>query len=125
MGGIKRTRKKALSKNYLSAEDLAFGLTNLSYNNVDYSMYTDVYEMIRNSFPGVSIISEDGVKMFQVGTKSSLMASNGALIVLDGRAIMSPNLEYLSPYDVEACRDFERAGNSTIWIKGGEWCNHH
>ena len=93
--------KKAVSNKYLSEEDLRYGLNHRIYDNIDYSMFTDVYAMVRSSFPGVTVTTENGQKIFEIRGSRSLMASNAALIVVDDVPLSGSNLNFLSPRDVK------------------------
>ena len=74
----------AVEYGYISREDLTYGINHLDHENSSFSQFTDIYEAIRNNVPGVNIIHEDGKRQFQVRGSKSLMASNAALIVVNG-----------------------------------------
>lgn len=64
----------------------------------DFSMYTDMYELIKNKFPTVRV--ENGEIIIR--GYGSFHISNSALIVVDGTVTSSSILSFLQPSNVES-----------------------
>lgn len=96
--GGKKNQEIAVGYGYISRENLTYGINHYSNENNNYTMYNNMYDLILQNFPGVSIIYENGQRQFLIRGMKSLMGSNAALLVVDG--VVVTDLDFISPYDV-------------------------
>ena len=78
-------------------------MATLNNKDLDFSMYRNVFEIIRGRFPGVSI---EGGEIIIRG-KSSLLGSNAALIILDGIPVSSSSVNTVSPQSIKSINIFK------------------
>ena len=81
-----KNRDLAVSRGYISREDLDYALRNLMDENNDYCRYTDLISLIKNEFPQVDVkpgpSGDQGVYLRR-GNKS-LILDTQMLYILDG-----------------------------------------
>lgn len=65
---------------YVSAKDNLNAITTMTDNDMDFSYYNDIYEIIAGRFPGVQIVNGEII----VRGQKSINSSNAALLVIDG-----------------------------------------
>jgi len=96
--GGKKNEEIAVGYGYISKENLTYGIDHFANENNNYGLYNNLYDLIVQNFPGVSIIYENGQRQFLIRGMKSLMGSNAALLVVDGMVVN--DLDFISPYDV-------------------------
>ncbi len=65
---------------YISAKDNVNSIAGMSDKDLDFSMYNNIFDVIKGRFPGVEIVNNE----FIVRGIQSINSSNAALIVIDG-----------------------------------------
>lgn len=96
--GGRKNETIAVGYGYISRENLTYGIDHYSNENNNYTQFNNMYDLITQNFPGVTIIYEGGQRQFLIRGTKSLMGSNAALLVVDG--VVVNDLDFLSPYDV-------------------------
>jgi len=74
------SRDIAIGYGYVKDKDKLYAVSSLNEKDMDFSQYTDIYEIIRGRFPGVQI---NGDEIIIRGT-STFLGSDAALLVVDG-----------------------------------------
>lgn len=93
-----RNKEIAVGYGYVTDVDKLNAAVNLNNDEMDFSKYQNIYEIIRGRFPGVQISNDEII----IRGLSTVSGSNAALIVVDG--IISDNsiLSTLSPIQVKS-----------------------
>jgi TonB-dependent starch-binding outer membrane protein SusC len=89
--GGEENEKIAIGQGHLSRETLTYSVSNfLEYNN-DFSVYPDIWMLIKGKFPSVKVVDEDGQKKvvirnpFHFSNDASAVKDNTALYLVDGQ----------------------------------------
>jgi len=101
---------------YVESKRLTNAVSTLNNSDVDFSMYSDMYDLLRGKFSGVVVEGNNiiirGVKTFQG------VEGNGALLVVDGIIISQQDFAILSPLDVQSI-DVLKDGSSSVYGSRG------
>lgn len=104
----------AVGYGHIKDEDKPFALSTLKENEVDFSMYKDIYELISGKFAGVEVSNG---QIFIRGQRS-INYSNAALIVIDGTIADAGMLATLNTKDIISI-DIIKDGSSSIYGSRG------
>lgn len=95
---------------------LLSAVSSLNSKEMDFSRYSNMFQLIQGQFPGVSV---EGTNIIVRGTNTFYGAEgNAALIVIDGAIVTSRDLSNLSPVDV-ASVDVLKDGSSSVYGSRG------
>ena len=101
---------------YVDSKRLTNAISTLNNSDVDFSMYSDMYDLLRGKFSGVTVQGNEiiirGVKTFQG------VEGNSALLVVDGIIVNQQDFAMLSPLDVQSV-DVLKDGSSSIYGSRG------
>jgi len=91
-----RNKKLATGLGYIDKEDLTYAISNLSGDNVDYSSYSDIYEILQARVPGVDVVGR------QIRIRGSYNTSKNSqpLFVVDG--IYVNGIADIHPSDIQS-----------------------
>ena len=76
-----RNRELAIGYGHVKDKDKLNAISSINEEDIDFSHYSDIYEIMRGRFPGVQII---GNEIIIRGGTSSIHGSNAALLIVDG-----------------------------------------
>jgi TonB-dependent SusC/RagA subfamily outer membrane receptor len=100
----------------VSTKRLANAVETLNANDMDFSMYTDIYDLIKGKFAGVTVQGNDimirGTKTFQG------VEGNSALLVVDGIIVDKQDFSMISPLDIQSV-DVLKDGSSSVYGSRG------
>ena len=105
----KKSREYAVGYGIIKEEDLAYAISNLNNSDIDFSGYTNVYDLIKGRFPGVEV---KGTAIIIRGT-STFLSSPAALLVVDGNIVN--DLNFLSPSEVKSIDVLKDAGATSMY----------
>lgn len=101
---------------YVESKQLTNAVSTLNNSDVDFSMYSDMYDLLRGKFSGVTVQGNEiivrGIKTFQG------VEGNSALLVIDGIIVDKQDFAMLSPLDVQSV-DVLKDGSSSIYGSRG------
>jgi TonB-dependent SusC/RagA subfamily outer membrane receptor len=101
---------------YVESKRLTNAVSSLNNSDVDFSMYSDMYDLLRGKFSGVTVQGNEiivrGIKTFQG------VEGNSALLVVDGIIVNQQDFATLSPLDVQSI-DVLKDGSSSIYGSRG------
>lgn len=83
---------------HVKDKEKLFSMATLGDKELDFSMYSDVFEIIRGRFPGVSIEGNEII----IRGKSTFLGSNAALLILDCIPTSAEGLNSVSPVSVKS-----------------------
>jgi len=108
-----KSKEYAIGYGIIKEEDLIYAISNLNNNDVDFSIYNNIYDLIKGRFPGVEI---KGTEIIVRGS-SSIMGSNAALLLVDGVKVQ--DLNHLAPIEVKSIDVLKDAGSTAIYGANG------
>jgi TonB-dependent SusC/RagA subfamily outer membrane receptor len=101
---------------YVDAKSLLNSVSSMNKNDIDFSLYTNMYDLIQGQFPGVTV---EGNKIIVRGTKTIYGSeSDAALLVVDGIFVSPEDFSTISPLDVQSV-DVLKDGSSSVYGSRG------
>jgi TonB-dependent SusC/RagA subfamily outer membrane receptor len=112
----KTNRDIAIGYGYISPQDLNYAVSHLTQENNEFCNYTNIFDLIKGRFPGVTVQSTavGGAVYIRGGT--SINMSNEALYVVDGGP--TSNIDYLLPCDVRSIDVLKDASAAIYGTRG-------
>ena len=99
-----------------SARDLLYSVSSLNKNKIDFSLYSNMYDLIQGQFAGVRV---EGKKIVVRGNKTFQgVESDVALLVVDGVIVNESDFGNISPLDVESVDVLKDASSSIYGSRG-------
>jgi len=92
-----KNREIAIGYGYVKNADKLNAVANLNNNDLDFSMYSNMYELIRGRFGGVQIVNGEII----IRGVNSINSSSAALIVVDGVPVSNSVLNSIPPVQVK------------------------
>lgn len=108
-------REYAIGYGYVKDAEKLNALAQLTRHDMDFSQYTNMYDLIRGRFAGVNIDSNGDII---IRGQNSINLSSAALIVVDGVPTDKAILEALSPTNVQSI-NIIKDGSSAIYGSRG------
>jgi len=93
-----KNREIAIGYGHVLDSEKLNAVSNLNNDDVDFSQYSNMYELIQGRFAGVQVINGDIV----IRGVNSINSGTGALIVLDGTPVDKSILMTLPPVQVKS-----------------------
>lgn len=109
-----KSRAYAVGYGHVLEEEKLNAVANLNQNDLDFSQYSDLYEVIRGRFAGVQIINGEII----IRGINSVNSSSAALIIVDGVPTGGDVLSSLPPIEVKSI-DIIKDGSSAIYGSRG------
>jgi len=109
-----KSRELAIGYGYVSDADKLNAISNLTNDDVDFSRYNNIYDLIRGRFSGVQVIDGDII----IRGTNSFNSSSSALIVIDGVISDANDLATLKPITVKSINVI-KDGSSAIYGSRG------
>jgi TonB-dependent SusC/RagA subfamily outer membrane receptor len=110
-----KAREYAVGYGYVKDTDKLNALAQLTRNDMDFSQYSNMYDVIRGRFAGVTI---DGNGDIIIRGQNSINLSSAALIVVDGIPTDKSILQSISPSNVESI-NIIKDGSAAIYGSRG------
>ncbi|MEN8202471.1 MAG: TonB-dependent receptor plug domain-containing protein [Bacteroidota bacterium] len=112
----KANRKIATGYGYISQENLTFAMSHLQQENNEFCNYTNIFELIKGRFPGVSVSSAQMGGAVYIRGASSVNLSIEALYVVDGGVVST--IDYIHPCDVRSIDVLKDASAAIYGTRG-------
>ncbi len=109
-----KNREYAVGYGHVSDRDKLNAVANLNNSDVDFSQYSNMYDLIRGRFGGVQIINGEII----IRGINSINSSSAALIVVDGMSSNSSVLNSLSPGNVKNISVIKDGGAAIYGSRG-------
>jgi TonB-dependent SusC/RagA subfamily outer membrane receptor len=109
-----KNREYAIGYGHVTDAERLISVSNLNNDDVDFSQYTDIFELIRGRFPSVQIINNEII----IRGQNSLFGSNAALIIIDGSPVETSALYSLPPSDVKSINIVKDSGSAIYGARG-------
>ncbi len=111
--GVKN-REIAIGYGYVRDADKLTAAVSLNNNDLDFSQYTNLYDIIQGRFPGVQIVNGE----IHIRGTHSLLGSSAALIVVDGVQADNSVLTTLPPIQVKSINILKGSGAAIYGSRG-------
>jgi TonB-dependent SusC/RagA subfamily outer membrane receptor len=108
----KKNKEHAVAYGYMSEDNLTYAVSNLSEENNDFDLYSNVYDLIKGRFAGVTVNGSD-ISIRGVGT---INTNTRPLLIVDG--ITVPNLDFLVPTNIKSIDVLKDASASIYGAQG-------
>ncbi|HPE77404.1 MAG TPA: TonB-dependent receptor plug domain-containing protein [Draconibacterium sp.] len=109
-----KNREIAIGYGHVKDSEKLNAVANLNSGDMDFSQYSNLYEVIRGRFAGVQIISGEII----IRGQNSINSSSAALIVVDGVPSNSSVLSSIPPIQVKSINVI-KDGSSAIYGSRG------
>jgi TonB-dependent SusC/RagA subfamily outer membrane receptor len=112
----KANREIATGYGYINQEDLTYAMSHLEQENNEFCNYTNIFELIKGRFPGVTVSSGQIGGAVYIRGATSINMSNEALYVVDGG--VSTSIDYIHPCDVRSIDVLKDASAAIYGTRG-------
>ncbi|WP_346861310.1 TonB-dependent receptor plug domain-containing protein [uncultured Draconibacterium sp.] len=106
-----KSKEYAIGYGYVKDAEKLNAVAQLSNKDMDFSQYSDIYDLIRGRFAGVQVQSNGDIIIRGV---NSITLSSAALIVVDGMTVDQSLLSSISPTNVKSI-NILKDGSSAIY----------
>jgi TonB-dependent SusC/RagA subfamily outer membrane receptor len=109
-----KNREYAIGYGHVSDRDKLNALATLNSNDLDFSQYSNIYELIKGRFAGVQVVNGEII----IRGINSINSSSAALIVVDGVPVDGSALNSIPPVQVKSINVI-KDGSSAIYGSRG------
>lgn len=111
--GVKN-REIAIGYGHVTDRDKLVSAASLNNGDLDFSQYSNLYDIIQGRFPGVQIINGEVI----IRGPNSINGSNAALIVVDGVPVDNSILNTLPPVMVKSINVIKDGSSAIYGVRG-------
>lgn len=104
----------AIGYGHIKDKDKLYAVSALNNNDLGFSQYSDIYDVLTGRFSGVSVVNGDII----IRGQNSLYGSSAALLVLDGVVVDKTTFEMIRPIEVKNI-SILKDGSSAIYGSRG------
>ncbi len=104
----------AIGYGHVSDKDKLNALATLQNNDVDFSQYNNIYDLIKGRFAGVQVINGEII----IRGINSINSSNAALIVVDGVPVSGDALSSITPAHIKSINVLKDGGSAIYGSRG-------
>ena len=108
----KKNRDLAIGYGYMAKEDLTFAADHMQQENNEYCNYTNIYELLKGKFPGVTVDGTSGTYRVYIRGAQSINSSNEVLFVVDGS--IATSIDWIHPCNIRSI-DVIKDGMASIY----------
>lgn len=110
-----KAREYAIAYGHVTDVDKLNSMSNLRNGDIDFSQYTNLYEVIRGRFPGVQVMSNGEIIIRGL---NSILGSNAALIIVDGMPVENNVLGDIPPIQVKSINIIKDGSSAMYGVRG-------
>lgn len=108
------SREMAIGYGHVKDKDKLHAISNLNEKDMDFSQYSDIYDIIIGRFPGVQI---SGGEIIIRGIHT-IMGSNAALLVVDGVVVDESSFASIPTIEIASISVLKDAAASIYGVRG-------
>lgn len=108
-------QEKALRNKHINSLNELYSVSKRHNNDLDFSQFNDIYDLISNRFPGVTINSNGEII---VRGNATLISSNAALLVVNGVIVDQSVFSNLLPTEIKSINILKDAGAAEYGSRG-------
>jgi TonB-dependent SusC/RagA subfamily outer membrane receptor len=109
-----KSKEYAIGYGIIKESDLSFAMSNLSNSEIDFSIYSNIYDLIKGRFPGVEVTNRNEIIIRGV---KSFYGSSSAYLIVDGVPVH--DLSMVVPKMVKSIDILRDASSSAIYGVNG------
>lgn len=109
-----KNREYAIGYGHVSDRDKLNALATLNSNDLDFSQYSNIYDLIKGRFAGVQVVNGEII----IRGINSINSSSAALIIVDGVPVDGSALNSIPPVQVKSINVI-KDGSSAIYGSRG------
>ncbi len=109
-----KNRELAVGYGHVRDVDKLNAVSNLNNNDMDFSMYSNMYEVIKGRFAGVQVVNGEII----IRGVNSINSSSAALIVVDGVPVDNSILSSLPPIQVKSISIIKDGSSAIYGVRG-------
>ena len=109
-----KSREIAIGYGHVSDKEKLYSISSLDNDDIDFSIYSNMYDLIRGRFPNVQVTGNEII----IRGRSSINLSNSALIVVDGIVVSNDYLSTLPPNNVKSIDILKDASSAAYGSRG-------
>lgn len=109
-----KNREYAIGYGHVSDRDKLNALASLNSNDMDFTQYSNIYELIKGRFAGVQVVNGEII----IRGINSINSSSAALIIVDGVPVDGSALNSIPPVQVKSINVI-KDGSSAIYGSRG------
>jgi len=108
------SREIAIGYGHVKEKDKLYSISSLNEKDMDFSQYTDIYDIIKGRFPGVQI---SGGEIIIHGI-NTIMGSNAALLIVDDVFVNESSFASIPTTDIASIDVLKGAAASIYGVRG-------
>ena len=108
------SREIAIGYGYVKDKDKLYAISSLNEKDMDFSQYTNIYDIISGRFPGVQIRGREII----IRGISTFIGSNAALLVVDGVIVDEGSFASIPTTDIASINVLKDAAASIYGVRG-------
>ena len=109
-----KNREYAIGYGHVSDRDKLNALASLTSNDMDFSQYSNIYDLIKGRFAGVQVVNGEVI----IRGINSINSSSASLIIVDGVPVDGSALSSIPPIQVKSI-NVMKDGSSAIYGSRG------
>jgi len=109
-----QNRELAIGYGHVKDKDKLDAMSSINEKDMDFSHYSDIYDLIRGRFPGVQIIGGEII----IRGQSSLTLSNAALLVVNGMPVDQGYFGSIHPIEIKSINVLKGTSASIYGARG-------
>lgn len=110
----RENREFAIGYGHVKDKDRLYSISSLNSDQLQFSQYNNIYEIIRGRFPGVEIKNGDII----IRGTSTFLGSDAALLVVDGVIVDRDFFSSLLPVEISSINVLKDASASAYGSRG-------
>ena len=110
-------RELAIGFGHVKDADKLYAISNVNENDIDFSRYSDIYQIIRDRFSSSVQVRSDGE--FVIRNTPTMSGSNAALLIVDGRQVDEFDFANINTADIANINVLKDASASVFGSRGG------
>jgi len=110
-----KAREYAIGYGYVKDGEKLNSISQMTSDDLDFSMYDNMYDLIRGRFAGVQVQSNGDIIIRGI---NSINLSSGALIIVDGVPVDNSYLETIPPVTVRSINVLKDSSSSIYGARG-------
>jgi TonB-dependent SusC/RagA subfamily outer membrane receptor len=107
-------REMAIGYGHVKDKERLYAISSVNDDDVDFSDYTDIYDLVEGRFPGVQVHGNEII----VRTTHTTMGSNAAIMVVDGMVVDESFFSSISTSDIASVNVLKGAAASIYGVSG-------
>ena len=110
-------RELAIGFGHVKDADKLYAISNVNENDIDFSRYSDIYQIIRDRFSSSVQVRSDGEIVIR--NTLTMSGSNAALLIVDGRQVDEFDFANINTADIANINVLKDASASVFGSRGG------